>query len=88
MATVIHMSLLPTMKQKTLIRSIDINSWRLGIELFDGKNPVKVAKHQANPAMVWLFTVEKCADQVVCVTRLNGQIVNREFYTSDERMAS
>ena len=65
-----------------------MNSWRLGMELFDGKNPVKVAKHQANPAMVWLFTVEKWVDKVVCVTRLNGQVVNREFYTSDERMAS
>jgi hypothetical protein len=78
----------PPTKSKMLIRSIDMNSWRLGVELFDGKNPVKVAKHQANPAMIWLFTVEKWAGQVACVTWLNGQVVNREFYTSDERMVS
>lgn len=74
---------LPSMKQKPLIRSIDMNSWRLGIELFDGQNPLKVAKHQANPAMIWLFTVEKWGDQVACVTRLNGQVVNREIYTKE-----
>lgn len=78
-------SFLPIMKQKPLTRSINMNSWLMGIQLFDGTNPVKVAKHQANPAMVWLFTVEKWADKVTCVTRLNGQVVNREFYTTDER---
>jgi len=84
MTTVSPMSsCLPIMKQKPLIRSIDMNSWRLGIEMFDGQNPLKVAKHQANPAMIWLFTVEKWGDHVVCVTRLNGQVVNREFYTKE-----
>ncbi len=75
---------LPPSKPKMLIRSIDIQSWLTGISMFDGINPVKVAKHKGNPSMVWLFTVERWGDEISCVTRLNGVVVQREVY--DQRM--
>lgn len=66
-------------KSKMLVRSIGMDSWTMGLEQFDGKNPVKVAKHMGNPSMIWLFTVELTDGQATFVTRLNGLIVRREF---------
>ena len=66
-------------KSKMLVRSIGIDSWAMGLEQFDGKNPLKVAKHMANPSMIWLFTVELINGQVTFVTRLNDVVVRCEF---------
>lgn len=66
-------------KPKALVRSIGIDSWTFGLEKFDGITPLKVAKHMANPAMIWLFTIELTDGQTTFVTRLNDVIVRREF---------
>ena len=74
----LSLSLSPS-KPKMLVRSIHVGAWAQGLALFDGVNPVKVAKHMGNPSMIWLFTVELWEGRATYVTRLNDVVVRREF---------
>jgi hypothetical protein len=78
------MALASPASPKMLVRSIGIDSWAHGLEMFDGQNPLKVAKHMANPSMIWLFTIELMNGQITFVTRLNDIVVRCEFPTSDK----